>query len=137
MNDERLQQMVDALPQRIEPGHDLWPGIEARLGQPQRARPVLSGLAAAALVAACALGVIFGLNGPRPGAFTAATAAHSNAVVAQNIQIVDRAIVQVRDALHRDPTSPALQDLLLQAYAEKNRLTIQQTELKLTRSYTS
>ncbi|HET7570503.1 MAG TPA: hypothetical protein VFK96_07955 [Gammaproteobacteria bacterium] len=137
MNDERLQQMVDALPRRIEPGRDLWPGIEARLGQSRRERTPLAGLAAAALVAACALGVVFGLNGQPQGSFTAATAAHSNAVLAQNIQVVDQAIVQVRDALHRDPTSPALQDLLLQAYAEKNRLTIQQTKLELTRSYTS
>ena len=53
--DDELQPLVERLPRSIEPPHDLWPAIEARLGaRPARVRPRLMALAAAALIAVAA-----------------------------------------------------------------------------------
>ncbi|HET7369254.1 MAG TPA: hypothetical protein VFK45_00270 [Gammaproteobacteria bacterium] len=140
MNDEQLNQLINGLPKRIEPRHDLWPAIEARLDQPKRSlRRPLFGIAAAVLAGACALGVFLSFNGiePQGPATVRAASTNSNLVIARNIQVVNQAIARVREALQNNPTNPALQNLLYEAYAERNRLTIQQTELQLTRSYTS
>ncbi|HET7586517.1 MAG TPA: hypothetical protein VFL45_00390 [Gammaproteobacteria bacterium] len=140
MNDKRLDQLINELPKRIEPRRDLWPEIEARLGQPKRTfRRPLFGVAAAVLAGACALGVFLSFNGtnPQTPATVQAAPTDSNLVIARNIQVLNQAIGQVREAMQRDPTSPVLQDLLYEAYAERNRLTIQQTRLDLTRSYPS
>lgn len=141
MNDKELAELIDRLPKSVEPQRDLWPDIEARLTPVERPSPWwMSSLAAAVLVAACAAGVFFGMN--RSGGFatsmTASVAAsHSNLVIAQNIKVVDHAIGRIRRALKTDPTSTALQDLLYQAYMQRDRLNVQKTELTLLRSYTS
>ncbi|HET6725849.1 MAG TPA: hypothetical protein VFH85_07585 [Gammaproteobacteria bacterium] len=142
MNDKELAEIVGRLPKSIEPRRDLWPGIEARLTPVERPTPRwLNGLAAAVLVAACTAGVFFGMNrgGPLNTSFTTAStaAANSNLVIAQNIKVVNNAIGRIRQALRTDPTSGALQDLLYRAYMERDRLTVQKTELTLLRSYTS
>lgn len=140
MNDERLERLIGELPTHIEPDRDLWPDIEARLGQPRpSSRRPLFAVAAAVLAGACALGVFVAFNGPavRAPAIVRVAPADSNPVIAKSIQVVDQAIARVRQAMQDDPTSPVLQDLLYEAYAERNRLTVQQTELTLTRSYTT
>ncbi len=62
MNDDRLDDLLDQLPREVEPGRDLWPGIEARLtprrnGLRLQTRWPLA--AAAAVVAAVTLGVLW------------------------------------------------------------------------------
>lgn len=69
-NDDRIPGTED-LPPEIEPARDLWPGIEARIGNAERmpprkgprerrwTRPWVGGLAAAACVAALAAGSVF------------------------------------------------------------------------------
>ena len=54
MNERELLEAVGRLPKTIEPPHDLWPGIEARIGR--RAWRFWVPLAAAAAVAAVLLG---------------------------------------------------------------------------------
>ena len=81
-NGERKVKSLGELPSAIEPPHDLWPQIEARLkaeqaaGQPTR-RPGLRAvrwLAAAAMVASVAIGVWIGRDVlPIPGLGSAAT----------------------------------------------------------------
>jgi len=142
---DRLDDLVRNLPRRIEPGRDLWPGIEGRLRPRRRA----SGkrfyrLAAAAAVAVIAAGLYFGLRAgaPAPGhagrtAVQTRARPDPDAVVARNLDVVDRAIARIRAALTRDPGNPALYDFLYQAYRQKGRLIAEQARLSVTRSYPS
>ena len=76
LNSDRKVTSLRELPQSIEPPHDLWPGIEARLGDaraaadgatPAQRRAVrMRWLAAAAMVACVAIGVWVG-RGLLPG----------------------------------------------------------------------
>lgn len=70
VNDDKLQKAVQRLPQDIDPGHDLWPGIAARIGRKQRAaRPLWAyGLAASLCVAVGAGSLYYGLARHAPGA---------------------------------------------------------------------
>src|SRR5580658_580952 len=81
--DERQVSSLRELPQAIEPGRDLWPGIAARINEIQAAAPSVTGanpipprrsgarlrwLAAAAMVASVAVGVWIGRSVvPREG----------------------------------------------------------------------
>ncbi|MBV8496990.1 MAG: hypothetical protein JO361_09430 [Gammaproteobacteria bacterium] len=62
MAERRQVRSLRELPQAIEPGRDLWPEIEARIGaRPARWQPAqLRWLAAAAMVASVAVGVWIG-----------------------------------------------------------------------------
>jgi hypothetical protein len=131
MNDKSLDKLVADLPARITPERDLWPEIEAELGlKKPPARPRIYGLAAAALVAACAIGVFVGLNNPTPPP-------DADSVITRNINVVNRSITDIREALRTNPTDAALQNLLYQAYAQKSRLKARHKELTFIRSYRS
>lgn len=142
---DRLEELVKRLPRRIEPERDLWSGIEARL-RPRRpaAGRTLYRFAAAAAVAAIAVGLYFGLRPPpaapgiagRPVAVRAARP-NPETVVARNLHAVDRMIARIRTALARDPGNPALYDFLYEAYRQKGRLIAERVRLSTTRSYPS
>ena len=75
--DEKLQALVERLPRSIEPPHDLWPAVEARLGtRPSQGRGRLVALAAAALIAVAAASSLATAwllgGGDRPAAVAAA-----------------------------------------------------------------
>lgn len=65
--ERRLEDAVSRLPREREPAADLWPGIEARLGNRRRRWTVPASLAAA-LAAGLALALWFGTETPWPGA---------------------------------------------------------------------
>lgn len=56
MNDDKLKAALKRLPREVDPSHDLWPGIEARLARrPRAVRPLWAySLAASVLVAVVA-----------------------------------------------------------------------------------
>jgi len=138
---DRLEELIERLPRRLEPERDLWPGIEARL-RPQRpaSRKAPYRFAAAAVLGVIALGLYFGLRpgGPAPGAGsrTAALpqARNPEAVVAIDLETVNRTIARIRAALKRDPGDPALYDFLREAYRQKGRLIAASARLSVTRS---
>ena len=93
LNTDRKVTSLRELPQSIEPPHDLWPGIEAQLGDiraaadgatpAQRRALRMRWLAAAAMVACVATGVWIGrsLLSGMPGSGTApATASHGSSI---------------------------------------------------------
>lgn len=102
---EHSVKSLGELPEAIEPPHDLWPGIEARLKPelpaavtvPVRVRSgQLRWLAAAAMVASVAVGVWIGrdvvpLSGPAPG--TAQMTTPPAATPAQEAAALDAAFV--------------------------------------------
>lgn len=58
-SDPRIDEMLGSLPREIEPRHDLWPAIEARLdSRPSRRRPAWAWQAAAAVVLVAASSLI-------------------------------------------------------------------------------
>lgn len=144
MND-RLEDLVKRLPKQVEPARDLWPDIRARLRtrRPAARMPYFR-LAAAALVAAIAVGAYFALRpgtSPSGNAARAATPArhveHAQTVVARNLETVDRTIAHIREALLRDPDNAALYGFLAEAYRQQNRLMLERSRLSVIRSYTS
>ncbi|HEY3644736.1 MAG TPA: hypothetical protein VGM16_05295 [Gammaproteobacteria bacterium] len=64
MNQDKLKAALDKLPREVQPGRDLWPGIEGRIKQRRAAaRPAWSyGLAASVLVAVAAGGLWAGFH---------------------------------------------------------------------------
>lgn len=148
-DDDALRPLVERLPRSIEPPHDLWPTIHARLA-PSRARRRgrLIGLAAAAMIvvaAASSLATAWVLGGRerpaavvvstdgREAAYLRATAALAQelavrrdelapetvAVLDRNLAIIDRAIAESRAALAADPADPDLAELLWASYQRK------------------
>lgn len=93
--DNWLDRAVAELPREREPAQDLWPGIEARIGARRRIPPAL---AAAAAVAALALGVWLALpERPAPGlAVPVVKAPDTRPTALESAAAVDRAY---RDAL--------------------------------------
>ena len=72
-HDTPLEQRLRRLPTDVPPGRDLWPSIEARLGQPAGARPApprrwvarpLLALAASLAIAAVLVLMLFGRHAP-------------------------------------------------------------------------
>lgn len=58
-SNSRIDEMLGSLPRDIEPQHDLWPAIEARLDpQPSRRRPAWAWQAAAAVILVAASSLI-------------------------------------------------------------------------------
>ena len=148
MDDNDLRPLVERLPRSIEPPHDLWPAIEARMGaRPARRRGWLAALAAAAVIviaAASSLATAWVLGGrERPPAVAAgdareasylrATAALAQelavrrdelapgtvVVLDRNLEIIDRAIAESRAALAADPANGELAELLWASYQRK------------------
>ena len=68
MNDDKLKTALQRLPRELQPGRDLWPGIEGRIRQRRAAtRPAWSyGLAASLLVAVAAGGLWAGSHLQKP-----------------------------------------------------------------------
>jgi anti-sigma factor RsiW len=146
-----------ALPRSIEPPHDLWPGIQQRLGRsgpiqaPRRWR--MAGLAAAAaiLLMAGSSAVTLWLVRDRPAAtapaieagYVSATAellraldaerAHlapaTVATLERNLAVIDAAIAESRAALATDPANHDLAALLWASYRQKVALLQQATRL--------
>lgn len=148
-DDDSLRPLVERLPRSIEPPHDLWPAIQARLAaRPPRRRGWLIGLAAAAVIvvaAASSLATAWVLGGrdrpaavvasseAREAAYLRATAALAQelavrrdelapetvAVLDRNLAIIDRAIAESRAALAADPADADLAELLWASYQRK------------------
>jgi anti-sigma factor RsiW len=146
-----------ALPRSIEPPHDLWPGIQQRLGRsgpiqaPRRWR--MAGLAAAAaiLLMAGSSAVTLWLVRDRPAptapaieaGYVSATAellraldaerAHlapaTVATLERNLAVIDAAIAESRAALATDPANHDLAALLWASYRQKVALLQQATRL--------
>jgi hypothetical protein len=149
-NDDKLQKALGRLPRDIEPGHDLWPGIAARIGR--RPRVVRSlwayGMAASLLVAVAAgsLWMGFGRQAPDSGstmasgvgdnAYFAQRAAYAEStvqkatnlspatrtVILRNLRIIEGSMQQIQQALESDPNNPRLRALLYDLYQNESRL---------------
>jgi len=125
-NPDRKVTSLRELPQSIEPRHDLWPGIEARLGAipaaadgatPAQRRAVrMRWLAAAAMVACVAIGVWVG-RGLLPGtAGSGVLAVNTNPpqAVQPPVNAVPREVY--------DPSNALLQELLVNTYQDEMRV---------------
>ena len=116
------------LPQSIEPARDLWPGIEAQLGEipaetlgagtvpPRRRGQPLRWLAAAAMVASVALGVWIGRS-LLPG-----TAGVGTPPVSASLAAIEKAKQDLEQALGRDPGNALLQELLVNTSQDEMRV---------------
>ena len=147
MNDTDLRWQLRQLPRELDPAHDLWPGIAARL-QPQARRPVraawIGGLAiAASLLVAVVLWRGGGANEAAydPGterivqAEAQAMTLEYQAALAQyqavpvppalvpGIAELDRSVIDIRTALAADPDSVPLLQQLQRTYALRLSLT--------------
>ena len=120
-NPDRKVTSLRELPQSIEPRHDLWPGIEARLGDiraadgatPAQRRAVrMRRLAAAAMVACVAIGVWVG-RGLLPGTAGSGTVA-VNTSPPQAVQPPVNAVpheVYVSDPRYQEQRAALVRDL--------------------------
>ncbi len=143
-----LRAHLDRLPRSVEPPHDLWPAIEARLparAQPRR-RPIMLQLAAALALTALSSAVTWFLvhrSAPAPvvatapldrdqlarlaragevmedGLRSAPLAPETRAVLARNLVVIDAAVAECQRALDADPGSPVLADLLRAAHRQR------------------
>lgn len=106
--DGELQALVERLPRSIEPPHDLWPAIEARLGaRPSRGRGRLVALAAAALIAVAAassLATAWLLGGGDRPATVAVAAAAGDAREASYLRATSALAQEL--AVRRDQLAP-------------------------------
>ena len=148
-SDDVLRRLTGELPRSIDPPHDLWPAIEARIDAPPARRRIrFAVLAAAAIIiiaAASSLATAWMLGGadqPHPAAiaggaretaYLQATAALAQelavrrdqlspetvAVLDRNLEIIDRAIAESRAALAADPANVDLAELLWASYQRK------------------
>ncbi|WP_028079773.1 hypothetical protein [Solimonas soli] len=120
----------------LEPGRDLWSGIEARIAP--RPRSAVSANAWMSLAAAACVAVVVGMGVLRPlppaeapsttAAFAAMPAANlqavpgSRALVKANLQLSRSSETQIRKALQQDPESASLRRLLLTTEARSDEL---------------
>ncbi|HVT35036.1 MAG TPA: hypothetical protein VHE37_05610 [Nevskiaceae bacterium] len=131
---------LDRLPLRRAPESDLWPGIQARL-KPRRQFSAPPWLAAAACaVLALAVMLRYGLHDdvpeaqsalpqvastqlPQPRApLHAQMRAEVRGLVRANLQVVDGADRQIRQAMNYEPDSPLLQRLLARNQEQRRGL---------------
>lgn len=156
---EFLRSHVEGLPRSIEPPHNLWPGIEARIAPRRRAAPALYRLAAAiALVAISssitwyltrrtATPVVVAVAPANPEALARLARAgdiledgidneglapETRAVLARNLVVIDSAIAECQRALDADPGSPVLAELLRAAHRQRVELLQQAARLPRT-----
>jgi len=123
----------------VEPGRDLWAGIEARIA-PRPARKRVSSNAWMSMAAAASVAVVIGLGVLRPmppgeiavpatqGTFSLAPAPNleaapgSRALVKANLQMSRNSEAQIRKAMEQDPDSASLRRLLNSAEARSDEL---------------
>ncbi|MGH8445140.1 MAG: hypothetical protein ACREVL_07730 [Solimonas sp.] len=120
----------------VEPQHDLWPGIEARIARRRRvsANGWMSMAAAACVAAVVGLAVLQPLPPPVETPTPASTALAdlpapnlqavpgSRALVKANLQLSRSSEQQIRKALQQDPDSPSLRRLLTTTEARSDEL---------------
>jgi len=152
MNDEELTRRLGELPRSIEPPHDLWPGITARLAPRRRGLPRWLPLAAAIALVVGGLSVWWvarrATPTPSPVAVQAqdeaadllvalerdpgALAPATIAALRQNLAVIDSAIADSRRALARD-AGDATADRWLRA-VQRQRLDLLRQVIRLPRS---
>ena len=151
MTETDLRWQLRQLPREMEPTRDLWPGIEAAIGRRQAPRRSswrhLTSLAmAASLVLAAGLfwktrsGPDAGLTPGNPSAVVVATESHAiteeyQAALRQydgapiaapmrgSLGELDRSVVQIQQAIERDPKSVFLLQQLRKTYSRRLALT--------------
>jgi len=121
MNEDDRIEGLERLARSRRPEHDLWPGIATRLAPRRRSHYATLQLAlAASIIAGLAAVVVLNLSpsgspvetasvGLAPGL---ALAHDSRAIVQANVNLVEQAKRQLRDALRHDPDSAGLRQLL-------------------------
>lgn len=143
-----LRSHIQELPRSIEPAHDLWPPIEARLAPriTPRRRPLLFQLAAAIalIVTSSVVTWYFVRNSGVPiivatapvdraelarlaragdvmeeGLGSASLTPETRTVLARNLVVIDSAISECQRALDADPNSPVLAGLLRAAHRQR------------------
>jgi len=152
MNQDKLDAALKRLPREVEPGRDLWPGIEARLARrPRAVRPLWAYSLAASVLLAVAAGALWSFHLHRGGtpqeivaaapaspqsAYFAERAAYAEdsvqtatnlapatrQVILKNLRIIEGSIQDMQDALDKDPNNPRLRALLFDLYQNEARL---------------
>jgi hypothetical protein len=151
-NQEKLDSAIKQLPDEVQPGRDLWPGIEARLKARRAARPLWSYSLAASLLLAVAAGalwiglgahqkdgtpqVIVASGNSGTDAYFAQRAAYAEQsvqsatdlspatrqVILKNLRIIEGSMQSMQAALDKDPNNPRLRALLFDLYQNEARL---------------
>ncbi len=152
MNHDKLESGLKRLPRDVQPGRDLWPGIESRLKSRRAVQPLWAySLAASLLMAVAAGGLWIGTHqkagtpqeivatGPASGltdAYFAQRAAYAEqsvqtatdlapatrAVILRNLRIIEGSMRDMQGALDKDPNNPRLRALLFDLYQNEARL---------------
>lgn len=150
--DDSLRRATGKLPREIAPARDLWPGIATRIERRQPPRRWLAGIAAAALIALGAVIGTFVSRNRAPSAPAVATAPtrqpeneslyfqsratyaaaavrnstrlvpETRAVLLRNLHIIEMSMVNIRQALDRNPNDIRLHHLLYQLYRDEAAL---------------
>jgi hypothetical protein len=142
MGETELRWGLRQLPREMDPPHDLWPGIAARLQAPRRRRwPWLAGIA---LAASLVLAVGLALPGASPPAapgvaelereadaltreYQAALDQFAGAPLPAPLQpdlaTLDQSALDIRTALEHDPEAVYLLEQLRRTYARRLALT--------------
>lgn len=151
-NNDKLRKALGRLPRDIEPSHDLWPGVAARINRRPRAVRSLwaYGMAASLLVAVVVGSLWIGIgrqaadggtpvvvaSGAGDNAYFAQRAAFAEstvqkatnlspatrAVILRNLRIIEGSMQQIQQALESDPDNPRLRALLYDLYQNEARL---------------
>ena len=111
MNNDKLESGLKRLPREVQPAHDLWPGIEARLKTRRAAQPLWAySLAASLLVAVATGGLWIGLGHQKAGTpqETVATGATNPATDAYFAQRAAYAEQSVNTATDLSPATRAV-----------------------------
>ncbi|MGH8272822.1 MAG: hypothetical protein ACRES9_00985 [Gammaproteobacteria bacterium] len=152
IRDENLRKALSALPRKIEPERDLWPGIAARIAPRQHYYRYWPAAAAIAVIAVGAIAAAILLNRPTankafvatrpqqqpiavsmPHNARAQTLAASvrkatrldpktQAVLLRNLAIIENSLDNIERALNKNPDNPGLQTLLFQMYRNEAAL---------------
>ena len=145
MSGTELRWQLRQLPREIDPPHDLWPGIAARLRPARPARKGRAWFAGLAVAASLCLAVgVAWQHGPAPAPdpqaelvrreaqalnreYQAALGQFEGAPLPAAIQpalaTLDRSVAEIREALDSDPGSRFLLDQLRRTYSRRLSLT--------------
>lgn len=131
--DPRTAELLRGVKRDIDPGRDLWPGIEGRLKRRRGGGAQRRGWVVGTMLAAAAAVAFFYFRAPAPTptesaevrAMLAATTGARSATaksLAHHLEIIDAAIDETARALEATPGDPALAEFL--ANLEQRRLAL-------------
>jgi hypothetical protein len=114
MNQDKLESGLKRLPREVQPGRDLWPGIEARLRPRRTVQPLWSySLAASLLLAVAAGGLWIGLGAHQKAGTPQEIVASGPVNAASDAYFAQRAAYAERSVATATDLAPATREVIL------------------------